>query len=105
MTLLASPHKRKVRAGKRLKIAWHKRQGEFRFVESVSRDRGQTWQFVTATREAKRNAYVRTVPDDAVTDEARLRVVVWAQADGVPDTEAGAFVRSARDSKPFRITP
>src|SRR5262245_3301121 len=104
---VVAPHKRKVRAGKRLKIAWHKRvKGTFRFVEILfSRDGGQTWQFVTATREAKRNAYVWTVPADAVTDDARLRVVVWAKANGVGDTEADAFVRSAHDTKPFRITP
>jgi len=106
VTLLA-PHKRKVRAGKRLKIAWRKRvKGEFRFVEILfSRDRGQTWEFVTANSEAKRNAFVWTVPGDAVTDEARLRVVVWAQPNDVPDTESGAFVSSGRDSRPFRITP
>jgi hypothetical protein len=81
-------------------------KGEFRFVEILfSRDGGQTWQFVTANSDAKRNAFVWTVPGDAVTDDARLRVVVWAQPNDVPDTESGAFVRSARDSRPFRITP
>ena len=60
---------------------------------------------MTATPETKRNAFVWTVPSDAVTDEARLRVVLWTEADGVPDTDAGAFVHASRDSKPFRIIP
>ena len=106
LTVLA-PHKKKVRAGKRLKIAWRKRvKGEFRFVEILfSRDRGLTWEFVGAAREAKRNAYVWTVPADAVTDEAQLRLVLWTHTDLVPDTESGAFLQTTRDTKPFRIVP
>jgi hypothetical protein len=106
LTVLA-PHKKKVRAGKRLKIAWRKHvKGKFRFIEILfSRDQGQTWEYVTATPETKRNAFVWTVPVDAVTDEARLRVVLWTEADGVPGTDAGAFVHATRDTKPFRIIP
>jgi hypothetical protein len=106
LTLLA-PHRKKVRAGKRLKIAWRKRvKGDVRFVEvQFSRDHGQSWQYIGATSGPKQHAFVWTVPADAVTDEAQLRVVLWAQVKGAPDTDAGAFARTARDSAPFRIVP
>ncbi len=106
VTLLAPRRRKKARIGKRLKVAWRKRvKGEFRFVELFfSRDGGATWQFVTASRDGKRNTYVWTPPPDAVTDSARFRVVVWAEAPGaVPG--AGEFLRTARDGKPFRVVP
>jgi hypothetical protein len=31
--------------------------------------------------------------------------VLWAQVQGVPKTDAGAFARTMRESKPFRIVP
>jgi len=106
LTLLTPHRKAKARVGKRLKVAWRKRvKGEFRFVELFfSRDGGTTWQFVGASRDGKRNTYVWTPPADAVTDDARFRVVIWAAAPGAaPD--GGAFLRTARDGKPFRVVP
>jgi hypothetical protein len=106
VTLLA-PHRRaKARVGKRLKVAWRKRvKGTVRFVELFfSRDGGATWQFVAANRDGKRNTYVWVPPPDAVTDSARFRVVVWAEAPGAAPG-AGGFLRTARDGKPFRIVP
>jgi Lysyl oxidase len=106
LTLLVPHRKAKARVGKRLKVAWRKRvKGEFRFVELFfSRDGGATWQFVGASRDGKRNTYVWTPPADAVTDDARFRVVIWAEAPGATP-EAGAFLRTARDGKPFRVVP
>jgi hypothetical protein len=106
LTLLAPRRRTKARVGKRLKVAWRKRvKGEFRFVEILfSRDGGTTWQFVGASRDGKRNAYIWVPPPDAVTDTARIRVVVWSQAPGAV-TEAGAFLHTARDGKPFRVVP
>ena len=104
LTLLA-PRKKKVKVGKRLKIAWKKHvKGEVRFVEvQFSRDHGASWEYVTATSNAKQHTYVWTVPTDAVTDAAQIRLVLWAQVQGVPDTDAGAFARATRETRPFRI--
>jgi Lysyl oxidase len=105
--VLRAPRQRtKARVGKRLKVAWRKRvRGEFRFVEIFfSRDGGATWQFVGASQDGKRNTYGWVPPADAVTESARMRVVVWSQAPGAA-TGAGAFLHTVRDGKPFRIVP
>ncbi len=106
LTLLAPRGRKKVRAGKRLKVAWRKRvQGEFRFAEIFfSRDGGQAWQFVGASQDAKRNTFAWTLPADAVSEAARVRVAIWARG-SASDTDAGAFLHTARDSKPFRVVP
>jgi len=106
LTLLA-PRKKTVKAGKRLKIAWKKHvKGEVRFVEvQFSPDHGASWQYVTATSNPKQHTYVWTVPSDAVADAAQIRLVLWAQVQGVPNTDAGVFARTMRENKPFRIVP
>ena len=106
LTLLA-PRKKTVKAGKRLKIAWKKHvKGEVRFVEvQFSPDHGASWQYVTATSNPKQHTYVWTVPSDAVADAAQIRLVLWAQVQGVPNTDAGVFVRTMRENKPFWIVP
>jgi len=106
LTLLSPHRKAKARVGKRVKVAWRKRlKGDFRFVELFfSRDGGTTWQFVAASRDRKRNNFIWVPPADAVSDSAQFRVVIWAEApDAVPGT--GAYLRTARDGKPFRVVP
>ncbi len=45
-----------------------------------------------------------TVPADAVSDTARVKVVVWMRTAGDP-TDAASIVSAARTSGPFRIVP
>src|SRR5262249_40452677 len=104
---LLAPHRRKVHARKRLNIAspTRVRRGARCGAAQFSRAHGERWQSVGAPAGPKPPAFVWPVPADAVTDEAQLRVVLWAQVKDVPVTDAGAFVRATRDSAPFRIVP
>lgn len=98
------------RVGRALRIAWQKRvRGAFQTQEVwFSRDDGQTWALLAGgdALGVKSNAYRWTVPADAVSEQARVRVVVWAKNPrNAPLASAGALQRGVAVSAPFRITP
>ena len=98
----------RARVGRALKIAWAKKvKGTFQKQEVwFSRDDGQSWQLLTGgdALPVKSHAYRWTVPADAATDHARVRVVVWTKnPKDAPLNSAGALQRGVAESRSFRI--
>ena len=98
------------KVGKPLKITWQKRvRGAFQTQEVwFSRDGGATYALLTGgdALQAKQHAYRWVVPTDAVTDQARVKVVVWTKnPKDAPPTSAGALQPGIAISAPFRIAP
>jgi hypothetical protein len=87
------------RAGRRLAIRWKRRVphgGRVRLQDVwFSRDDGATWEIVATGLGPAARALRWTVPADAATDTARVRVVVWSQ-----DMQRGDAV-----SRAFRVRP
>lgn len=106
--LRAPRRQKRGRVGRPLKIAWKKRvRGKLRFQEVwFSRDGGLTYQLIAGggLLPAARRSYRWVVPTDAVTETARVKVVVWEQ-NPPDDPGAGALRRVMAESEPFRVLP
>ena len=98
------------RVGRPLRVAWQKRvRGAFQTQEVwFSGDGGQTWTLVAGgdALPAKSHAYRWVIPPEVVTEQARVRVVVWAKNPrDAPLSSVGALQRGVAVSAPFRIAP
>ena len=103
---LKSPHGHaKAKVGRVLRVVWQKKvPGAFKFQEVwFSPDDGVTWRLLAENLAEKPNAYRWRVPADAVSEHARLRVVVWGRN---PPTGGGeSFQKGVATSGAFRIVP
>jgi hypothetical protein len=93
---------RKAKAGRKLRVRWRQRvRGEFRFREVwLSTDGGASWTLADVAAKAKPKKLILTAP--GATDDARVRVVVWAVDPAV--SGAGRFVRGVAENA-FRVVP
>ena len=103
--LLAPRGRTRARVGRRLKVAWKKKvPGAFKFQELwYSTDGGATWQFIVGDLPPKRHSYAWSIPAEAASDQARVRLVVWNR--NPPDGGPESFQRATSDSAPFKIRP
>jgi hypothetical protein len=95
----------KAKVGRLLRVMWQKKvPGTFKFQEVwFSPDDGATWRLLAENLAEKPNAYRWRVPTDAVSERARLRVVVWGRN---PPTGGGeSLQRGVATSGAFRIVP
>lgn len=103
--VLAPKSRTRVRAGGTAKIAWQRKpRGELKFQEIwFSTDGGTTYSLVADTVPLNRRSYRWSVPADAATETARLRVIVWNRHTGA----GGPFEyqRTIAESAGFRIIP
>lgn len=94
-----------VKVGKKYKIQWSRKlSGKFQQQEVwFSSDGGVTFNLLAVSTH-RGGAYPWTVPADAVTDNAVIRVVVWQRypKDG---RSAGALQRGLAHSAVFRVVP
>jgi hypothetical protein len=102
-----TPQRRtRARVGRPLKIAWRRRApGNLKFQEIwFSADDGQTWQLVAGGPQlpGRRSWYKWTVPPDAATAAARIKIVVWTT--NSQGTGSGRYQRGIGVSRAFRIT-
>lgn len=90
---------KKAGVGGRLKIRWQSKvpkRGQIRFQDVFfSPDDGATWQLLAGGLGAKVKKYNWTVPAEAATETARIRVTVWSQD----------LQRTDATSATFRIQP
>jgi hypothetical protein len=99
--------KTKAHPGRPLRIVWqsHIKGGNKRLkVQEVwfSRDGGLTWELVVAELKAKARSYRWTIPADAATDAALVRVVTWSNVGSQPGT---GLQRGIGTSAQFRVQP
>jgi Lysyl oxidase len=104
--LRAPRRHRRLRAGRRLRIAWQARvRGETLFQAIwFSPDGGATWRLVTDDVGARRRRYRWRVPADAVSDDARIKIVVAARTPA-DDAGAGALQTGEALSRRLRVVP
>lgn len=95
-----------VKVGTTAKIVWKRKKLHGKFLSQDvfwSKDGGTSWSLL-ATTTKRGSKFPWLVPADAVTENGRVRVVVW-QRYPKTGTTAGSFQRGVADSAIFRVTP
>jgi hypothetical protein len=104
--LLAPRRHRRVRAGRKLGIAWRARVRGDTLFQAIwfSPDGGATWRLVTDDVSPRRRRYRWRVPVGTASDDARIKVVVAARTPA-DDAGAGALQTGEAESRRLRIVP
>jgi Lysyl oxidase len=102
----APRHRTRAHAGAPLRVAWTARVRGATLFQALwfSPDDGASWQLVTDALPDRKRRFRWRLPSGAVTDAARVKVVVGAHAPS-SDPGAGAYQATEAVSRRFRVLP